>query len=76
MLTFLPYMLFLLLMDLTLLPGSYLVYSVISSAIFVNWKGKEWNKNFIKKRGFCKRICILTACGLLYLSKILFCTIF
>jgi len=45
-----------------------LVYPVILSAIFVNWKGKEWNKNFIKKRGFCKRICILTVCGLLYLS--------
>ena len=48
--------------------GNNLVYSAILSAIFVNWKGKEWNKNFIKKRGFCKRICILTACGLLYLS--------
>jgi hypothetical protein len=29
---------------------------------------KLWNKNFIIKRGFCKRICILTVCGLLYLS--------
>ena len=48
--------------------GNNLVYCAILSAIFVNWKGKEWNKNFIKKRGFCKRICILTACGLLYLS--------
>ena len=48
--------------------GNYLIYSVFSSAIFVNWKGKGWNKNFMRKRGFCKRICILTVCGLLYLS--------
>ena len=53
---------------LTMDSENNLVYSAILSAIFVNWKGKEWNKNFIKKRGFCKRICILTACGLLYLS--------
>ena len=48
--------------------GNYLIYSVFSSAIFVNWKGKGWNKNFMRKRGFCKRICILTVCGFLYLS--------
>ena len=46
----------------------HVVYSAILSAIFVNWQGKGWNKNFIRKCGFCKRICILTVCGLLYLS--------
>jgi hypothetical protein len=46
----------------------HVAYSAILSAIFVNWQGKEWNKNFIRKRGFCVRICILTVCGLLYLS--------
>ena len=53
---------------LTMDSENNLVYSAILSAIFVNWQGKEWNKNFMRKHGFCKRICILTVCGLLYLS--------
>ena len=54
---------------LTMESGNNLVYSAILSAIFVNWQGKDWtNFHFIRKVGFCKRICILTVCGLLYLS--------
>ena len=46
-----------------------LVYSALISAIFVNWKGKEWEKNPQKPRkGFCRRLSTLTLCGLIYLT--------
>ena len=46
-----------------------LVYSALISAIFVNWKGKEWDKNPQKPRkGFCRRLSTLTLCGLIYLT--------
>lgn len=53
---------------LTLDSGNNLVYSSILSAIAVNWKGKTWNTGYIEKRGLCKRVFVLTFCGLLYLS--------
>lgn len=53
---------------LSLDSGNNLVYSSLLSAIFVNWKGKEWNRDYTKRRGVCKRICILTLCGLVYLT--------
>ncbi|XP_076089334.1 dnaJ homolog subfamily C member 22-like [Mytilus galloprovincialis] len=53
---------------LTIDSGNNLVYSSILSAIAVNWKGKNWNRDYIEKRGLCKRVFVLTVCGLLYLS--------
>lgn len=53
---------------LTIDSGNNLVYSSLLSSIFVNWKGKTWNKDYIPQKGFCKRISILTVCGLIYLS--------
>ncbi|KAK3082625.1 hypothetical protein FSP39_000660 [Pinctada imbricata] len=45
-----------------------LIYSSLISAVLVNWKGKQWDLEAHRpKRGFCKRISILSACGTIYL---------
>ena len=43
-------------------------YSAFLSAVFVNWKGKEWNPEVGNNLGFCRRFFCLTFCCLLYSS--------
>ncbi|XP_061189329.1 dnaJ homolog subfamily C member 22-like [Saccostrea echinata] len=42
------------------------IYSAVLSAIFVNWKGKQWNTEVGNNRPFCKRFISLCFCCLLY----------
>lgn len=41
-------------------------YSSILAALFVNWKGVQWNPEVGNNRPFCKRFLCLVVCCLLY----------
>ncbi|XP_014664214.1 PREDICTED: dnaJ homolog subfamily C member 22-like [Priapulus caudatus] len=42
--------------------------SAVVSTVLFNWLGKEWRRKPRRKSSLCKRFCVLSFCGLLYLS--------